>query len=155
MKIYRVTKAVYAQTAFRGSAGRGRWHRLGTPMLYCADAPATALVETLAYADRAELIQVPFVVFEISLDPGRHVLRLPADLLPSDWQAWPWPTSTQEIGTHWFVSQKSVVLEVPCAVVPWHRNYLINVHHPDFGELQIEGPKDFPIDPRLIRHGSP
>ena len=150
MKIYRVTKAAYAETAFRGSRGRGRWHRLGAPMVYAADAPATALLETLVHADRADLLRAPYVVFEISLDPDRHLLRLPPELLPPDWQGWPWPERTQEIGTYWFASRRSVVLEVPSAVVPYHRNYLVNVQHPDFAALEIEGPEDFPIDPRLV-----
>lgn len=154
MKIYRVTKAEYSDTAFRGSRGRGRWHRLGTPMIYAADAPATALLETLVHAGRAELLQMPYVVFEVRIAPERHLLRLPPDLLPSGWQAWPWPASTQEIGTFWFESRASVVLEVPCAVVPYHRTYLINARHPGCAELEIEGPEDFPIDPRLVRHGS-
>ena len=149
MIVYRVTKAAYAETAFKGSRGRGRWHRTGTPMVYAADAPATALLETLVHADRATLIDIPYVVFEIDFDPADLLLRLPPNLLPSDWQAWPWPASTQEIGTYWFESQASVVLEVPCAVVPHHRNYLLNVQHPRFSELNIQGPDDFPIDPRL------
>ena len=150
MTIYRVTKAAYADAAFRGSRGRGRWHRLGTPMVYAADAPATALLETLVHAGRADLLEMPYVVFEVRLDAGRHLLRLPPEQLPADWQAWPWPASTQEIGTYWFESEASVVLEVPCAVVPYHRNYLINVQHPDFMELEMEGPAAFPIDPRLV-----
>lgn len=149
MTIYRLTKAAYAETAIRGSRGRGRWHRLGTPMIYAADAPATALLETLVHADRADLLRMPYVVFAITLNPGRHLLRLPPSLLPSDWQAWPWPASTQEIGTYWFEAQASVVLAVPCAVVPYQRIYLINRQHSHFAELEITGPDDFPIDARL------
>ena len=37
MTIYRLTKAIYAETAFRGSRGRGRWHKQGVPMVYAAD----------------------------------------------------------------------------------------------------------------------
>lgn len=155
MKIYRVTKAAYAETAFSGSRGRGRWHRLGTPMVYASDAPATALLETLAHADRTDLVQMPYVVFEMHLDPERHLLRLPRELWPPDWQAWPWPASTQEIGAYWFETRASVVLEVPCAVVSYHRNYLLNVRHPAFSELEVAEPESFPVDPRLTRLGEP
>jgi RES domain-containing protein len=123
-------------------------------MVYAADAPATALVETLVHADRADLLRMPYVVFEVSLNEDRHLLRLPSERLPADWQAWPWPAATQEIGTYWFASRASVVLEVPSAVVPYQRNYLINVQHPDFAALKIAGPMDFPIDPRLAGTGS-
>ena len=150
MTIYRLTKAAYAATAFRGSRGRGRWHHAGTPVVYAADVPATALLETLVHAGQADLLTAPYVVFDLALDPGRHLTRLPDDLLPAGWQTWPWPASTQEIGTYWFQSQPSVILEVPSAVVPFHRNYLINPQHAQFGELEIDGPHPFPIDARLV-----
>lgn len=149
MTIYRLTKATYAETAFAGSRGRGRWHQMGTSVVYAADQPATALLETLVHATRADLVRAPYVVFEITLVEDRHLLRLPPEMLPADWQAWPWPESTQEIGTYWFQSQASAVLEVPSAVIPYHRNYLINPSHPDFQELRIEGPTPFPVDVRL------
>jgi RES domain-containing protein len=118
-------------------------------MVYATDAPATALLETLVHTERANLLTAPYVVFTLHLDDERHLLRLPAEMLPADWQAWPWPASTQEIGTYWFQARASLMLEVPCAVVPHHRNYLINPRHPAFAELRIEGPRPFPMDARL------
>ncbi len=147
---YRLTRADYAPTAFRGSRRWGRWHRLGTPLVYAADTPATALLETLAHAERATLLARPYVVFRIEC-PDAHLIRLaPADL-PADWRAWPWPRSTQALGTFWFTRQASVVLEVPSAVVPHQRNYLVNPYHPDFARLAIGPPEPFDIDPRLGR----
>ena len=151
MTIYRLVKAEYTGTALRGSRGRGRWHRQGTPMVYAADQPATALLETLVHAGRAELIRVRFVLFRISFDKDEHLVRLPSTDLPEDWQAWPWPESTQEIGTYWHESQTSVALEVPSAVAPVHKNYLLNAGHPAFSDVQIRGPEDFPIDMRLVQ----
>lgn len=150
MTIYRLVKAEYAETAFRGSRGRGRWHRLGTPMVYAADQPATALLETLVHVGRADLLRTGYVLFRLELDEEEHLLRLPTSALPEDWQDWPWPASTQEIGTYWHEQQASVALEVPSAVVPMQRNYLINVQHPAFSEVQISGPEAFPIDSRLL-----
>jgi len=118
-------------------------------MVYAADSPATALLEMLVHIDRFELLKMPFVVFEIRFDPDRHLLRLPSEVLPGNWQEWPWPATTQGIGTYWHESRASVLLEVPCAVVPYQSSYLVNVLHPDFSELAVEGPRDFPIDPRL------
>ena len=69
--------------------------------------------------------------------------------LPNDWQAWPCPELTQEIGAFWFEEQASVLLEVPCAVAPFHCNYLVTPQHPDFAERTINGPADFDVDPRL------
>lgn len=151
MRIYRLVKAEYADTAFRGSRGRGRWHRLGTPMVYASDQPATALLETLVHTGRAALLQEEYVLFSIELDEEEHLVRLPSSDLPDNWQAWPWPESTREIGTYWHESEASVALEVPSAVLPVQRNYLLNVGHPAFADVRIRGPEDFPIDTRLAR----
>ena len=149
MTVYRLTKAVYAGTAFRGSRGRGRWHEQGIPMVYAADQPATALLETLVHTGRADLLAADYVLFRIELDDDAHVLTVPGEQLPSDWQAWPWPASTQQIGTFWYQQQPSVALQVPSAVVPVQHNMLLNIQHPDFATLSIEGPTPFPVDTRL------
>ena len=149
MIVYRLTKAKYASTAFRGSRGRGRWHEQGIPMVYAGDQPATALLETLVHAGRADLITADYVLFEIELDEDADLLRLPNSELPPDWRDWPWPASTQEIGTFWHENRNSVALSVPSAVIPMHRNVLLNIQHPRFTDLTINGPNPFPIDTRL------
>ena len=149
MIAYRLTKAQYADTAFRGSRGRGRWHRRGVPMVYAADQPATALLETLVHAGRGDLVQAEYVLFRIHLEEETHVLRLPGDQRPEDWRAWPWPASTQRIGSFWHEQQASVALAVPSAVVPIHTNVLLNIQHPDFSALTIDPPEPFAVDTRL------
>ena len=149
MIVYRLTKAKYAPTAFRGSRGRGRWHEQGIPMVYAGDQPATALLETLVHAGRADLITANYVLFEIELDEDADLLRLPDSELPPDWRDWPWPASTQEIGTFWHENRNSVALSVPSAVIPMHRNVLLNIQHPRFTDLTINGPNPFSIDTRL------
>ncbi len=149
MTVYRLTKAVYADTAFRGSRGRGRWHEQGIPMVYAADQPATALLETLVHTGRADLLTADYVLFRIQLDEAAHVLTVPEEQRPDDWQTWPWPASTQQIGTFWHQQQQSVALQVPSAVVPVQYNMLLNIQHPDFATLSIEDPTPFPVDTRL------
>ena len=149
MIVYRVTKAIYADTALQGARGRGRWHPASTPMVYAADAPATAVLETLVHVERTDLLATPYVLFRITLDPDQHLLRVPPAMLPNDWQAWPWASSTQAIGSFWFTQQTSVALQVPSAVLPTQYNYLLNPQHPDFASLSIDGPEPLPIDSRL------
>lgn len=156
MQIFRLTKARYTETAFGAVGARlsdGRWHRAGAPVVYAADAPASALLEVVVHTEAAALLYHAYVLFRVELDPDRHLLRLPEAAWPPDWQAPLWPRSTQEIGRRWLDDRDSVVLEVPSAVVPFQRNYLINVAHPDFADLRVTGPDDFRIDPRLGRRG--
>ena len=151
-RIYRLTKARYADTAFSGEGSiryDGRWHRRGIRIVYASDAPASALLEVIAHTEAHNRLQHDYVLFEVRLDPDEHLLTVSSDMLPDDWRAVPWPTSTQEIGMFWHEEQASVVLNVPSAVVPRQRNVLVNVAHPRFNELQIQEPEPFEIDSRL------
>ena len=102
----------------------------------------------IAHTEAHSRLQHDYVLFEVRLDPDEHLLTVGSDMLPDDWRAVPWPTSTQEIGMFWHEEQASVVLDVPSAVVPRQRNVLVNVAHPRFNELQIQEPEPFEIDSR-------
>lgn len=152
LRVSRLTKARYADTAFSGEESvryHGRWHRRGIRIVYASDAPASALLEVIAHTEAHNRLQHDYVLFEVRLDPDEHLLTVGSDMLPDDWRAVPWPTSTQEIGMFWHEEQASVVLNVPSAVVPRQRNFLVNVAHPRFNELQIQEPEPFEIDSRL------
>ena len=152
LRVSRLTKTRYADTAFSGEGSMrydGRWHRRGIRIVYASDAPASALLEVIAHTEAHSRLQHDYVLFEGRLDPDEHLFTVDSDMLPDDWRAVPWPTSTQEIGTFWHEEQASVVLDVPSAVVPRQRNVLVNVAHPRFNELQIQEPEPFEIDPRL------
>ena len=101
------------------------------------------------HAGRADLITADYVLFEIELDEDADLLRLPDSALRPNWRDWPWPASTQEIGTFWHENRNSVALSVPSAVIPMHGNILLNIQHPRFPDLTIDGPVPFPIDMRL------
>lgn len=151
--IWRLVKAKYAQSAFSGYGARlhaGRWHRKGLSMVYLAESPALALLEKLVHVNGSEEL----TGFDWSVVPARieahHLERIASEELPPDWDAWPWPASTQALGTRWFLQRGSVALEVPSAVVPRQHNYLLNPTHSRFDELDIGEPDPFPIDPRLV-----
>lgn len=151
--IWRLVKAKYAEDALSGYGAQlraGRWHRKGLSMVYLAESPALALLERLVHtSEPEELTGFNYVVVPVRVE-ARHIERLASDELPTGWDAWPWPASTQRIGSRWFERRESVVLEVPSAVVPRQRNFLLNPTHPRFDELEDGSPEPFPIDPRLI-----
>ena len=152
MRIYRLTKDHYKATAFAGIGAvlnPGRWHRKGTPLVYASDQPASALLEVLVHTEAHELLNDAYVLFEIDLEPERHLSRLPTSEYPDGWRAQSWSRAPQAVGTAWAERQVSVVLEVRSAVVPHQRNYLVNPYHPLFSELSISEPQTFKIDPRL------
>jgi RES domain-containing protein len=44
---------------------------------------------------------------------------------------------------------ETVALAVPSVLAPQEHNVVLNCEHPAFADLRIEGPEDFPFDPRL------
>lgn len=162
---WRLTKAKYARAARGGNhlGGRGpfsgygsvlhagRWHPKGMPMVYAAESAALALLETLVHIERAALLRFDYAAIPVTVpDALTDLVETLADGdLPADWQAWPYPASTQTLGAEWFDAWRSIALVVPSAVVPHERNVLLNPTHPRFGELEIGAPQSFPVDPRL------
>jgi RES domain-containing protein len=80
-----------------------------------------------------------------------RVTTLNMDNLPDDWSKDPPPPIIQQIGDSWVENQGSVILEVPSAIVPREKNYLINPVHPDFITLKIGSPTKLEFDPRLVK----
>lgn len=63
-------------------------------------------------------------------------------LLPAGWQGA--VSTTRSLGDAWVRSGRSLVLDVPSAVVPGERNLLINFLHPDLPNITVGQPlKDF------------
>jgi len=156
LTVWRLTKAKHAATALTGHGSMlraGRWHPRGRPAVYAASSPALALLETLVHVGRAELVRFAYVTIPLRFDASLLERWTPADL-PPDWSAWPHTASTQSLSRRWFDSRRTVVLEVPSAVVPHERNYVVNPLHARFGEL-VAGPAEpFAIDRRLGATGA-
>lgn len=151
--VWRLTKAKYAASALSGYGSTlraGRWHPRGRPVVYCASSPSLALLETLVHVDRPDLLRFAYVVLPVTLR-NDHIERLETDDLPADWQAWPYPLSTQILGVRWFDEQRSVALLLPSAVIPHERNVLVNPLHPRFHEAVVGEPEPFTVDLRLAR----
>jgi RES domain-containing protein len=81
--------------------------------------------------------------------PDRQLRRIIAETLPEDWNAYPYPESTQLVGDAWMERGEAVALAVPSVLAPQEHNVVLNCEHPAFADLRIEGPEDFPFDPRL------
>jgi RES domain-containing protein len=149
--VYRICKTKYVTTAFDGEGAfrfGGRWNRRGTRMIYTAGSLALAALEMLVHLDDDDLILAySYIVADI---PAELILSVKAfRQLPKNWNASPTPASLQKLGDDWVREQVSAVLEVPTAIVPREKNYLLNPAHPDFAKIKLEKPKRFVFDERL------
>jgi RES domain-containing protein len=136
--------------AFSGEGARlygGRWNSPGARLVYTAEHASLAVLEMLVHLDSG----LPLAEYSlIEVEFGRSLIEIKQlDDLPSNWRANPAPAQTQSIGDQWVHEGRSVVLQVPSAVLPIEKVFLLNPEHPDIQNVQIGKPQTFFVDRRL------
>lgn len=141
----------HAEDAFSGEGARrvkGRWHSVGTRVVYAAESTALAVLELVARVPRP--LRMPEYAVIPCCFPKALVEEVDRTKLPANWYESPAPPELQRIGTAWADSLSSAVLAVPSAIVPTEINYLLNPEHPDFHSIDVGLPRPFRLDLRLL-----
>lgn len=129
----------------------GRWNRQGLPVLYCADKPALACLETLVHLGASRLPLHRYLVALEIPDPVWAVreIRSPS-ALPAGWDARPFGQVSLDLGEEWLKSNETAVMEVPSAIVPEDSVLLINPQHPDSRRITASKTRPWTHDARLV-----
>ena len=152
-RAYRLVKRKWADTAFDGQGAKrygGRWNSKGSACVYLTEFISLGLLEVMAHVNDYAILQ-HYMVFELQFDTA-DTMQLSEQSLPDDWQAYPAPLSTADIGDQWLSENASAVLAVPSVIVPQESNYLLNPEHKHFKKI-IKSAKEvsFSADTRLLR----
>jgi RES domain-containing protein len=126
----------------------GRWHRRGTPVVYCADHPATAMLERLVHLD-PEDAPAAYRLLAIDVDGSAPVARVALGDLPHDWRDD--MSATRMVGTDLLSRAEHLLIFVPSVLVPHAWNVLLNPHHEDVRRCTIAETFDGLFDSRLVR----
>lgn len=128
----------------------GRWNREGLPVLYCADTPALACLETVIRLNTGDLPLNRYLV-SIEIPEGVWDKRqeLPLDMLPVGWDAVPAGLVSLNLGSSWLQAQVSPVLVLPSAIVPECHVVLINPQHPQAVGVTATKTRKWHYDPRI------
>lgn len=129
-----------------GLRAPGRWHGSGSRVVYLADTPAGALLESCVHTSAGD-IPPKYTLLTVFVPDGVAVETLNAGKLPPNWIDN--VEVTREIGSVWLRSQRSALLRVPSALVPATFNFLVDPLHTDTGRLRIESLYEYPFDPRI------
>jgi RES domain-containing protein len=144
MRVWRISN--FADLSGQGGLiGEGRWHRLGTPIVYCADHPSTALLEILVHATR-QTVPDFYQLIEIDVPDG---IGLDEAHIRDDWESD--LKFTQKLGTDFVTANRNAVLSVPSVIMPLARNYLLNPRHPDAARIVVANIYRYPFDSRLLK----
>jgi RES domain-containing protein len=131
-----------------GELADGRWNRAGTPVVYCADHPSTTLLEMLVRIERSDLPS-SFRLLTIDLPDSSAVFRIDPETLPANWRSD--LEFTRQVGTDLLNRAQHLTVLVPCVIVPFAWNVLVNPLHSDVADCAIVLVTDVTFDPRLIR----
>jgi RES domain-containing protein len=153
VRAWRISRERYTKNAFDGEGAYrygGRWNSRGVRVVYLSSSPALAALEVLVNAANPQLLHtIPHVAIPVEF--ADSLLTRP-ERLPKNWKEDPPPKSAARIGDTWIMSGDSLLLEVPSAVIPFEKNYLLNPAHPGMRSLHIGMPQAFSFDPRLVRN---
>lgn len=152
MIVYRIAKTRHISD-LSGIGARlygGRWNNKGIGIVYTSENRSLATVEYLVHVP-ISIIPGNLSVASIKIPD----LIKPKDILPGDllnkWRDYPPPPELAEIGTKWALSNETLLLRVPSAVVENEFNILINPQHPDMKRVSVSKVEKFTIDKRLLR----
>jgi RES domain-containing protein len=154
IEVWRITKTTDIGKAFSGEGSRlygGRWNSKGIAVVYAAATRSLAMLEILVHVRNAQqaVIPIPYMLFPASFEE-RLVEEIQPSSWPQDWDIEPPTDSTKSIGDAWVSAASSPVLSVPSVIVPEERNYILNLRHRLFGQIQLGSPVPCKFDPRLL-----
>ena len=149
MLLYRIAEEQFARD-LSGEGARiygGRWNPKGIPMIYTAKSVALAALEVLVRIATPK--HFCRVIYEIPGSADMEIISV-TELQPN-WLV-PHPnTELINIGKLWAQGKKTLLLQVPSAVVLGEgSNYLINPLHKEFPTVTILDVSPFDYDFRLV-----
>lgn len=156
MRVWRIAVDTpdYVADDLSGAGARitgGRWNRPGLSVLYCADTPSLACLETLVHLGAGGLpLNRHLVAIDIPDRAWHHREDQTPDSLPVGWDAFPWGNVSLDFGDEWLKSGRTAVLAVPSAIVSEQSVILINPLHPDAAGIVGSKIRKWLYDPRLV-----
>ncbi len=134
-----------------GLKASARWHTRGRRIVYLSSSPPAALLEILVHLELDEghlprsykLLEVE-VPEDVSIEKLENWTTLPKD----------WPKKqavTRRLGDQWLDRNSSALLDVPSALAPHTRNFLLNPLHKDAALIMIISISRQRFDRRLLQ----
>lgn len=152
MEVFRLSRAAFARDLNgKGAALRGaRWNSKGVELIYTAMNRSLAMAEVAVHLTLATLPD-DYQMIAITLPEDVTIDEVDLNELPSDWNVFPHPISTQKIGDQFVREGKYGILKIPSSVTKGDFNMLINPNHVDFKRIAIKSIEPFPFDRRIFR----
>ncbi len=147
MDLWRISK-------FNSLSGEGglhyaaRWHTAGSRIVYLAESPAGALIESLVHMELNQKSWPDFYdLMQVVAPDGTQVetIRVPAEKKWKESLA-----TTRDLGDEWLRSKRTPLARVPSAVMLNTWNVLLNPEHPSAAQIKVVQIARAQFDPRLF-----
>ncbi len=150
--MWRIVRAVDRTIAFSGIRAMeygARWNSPRLPAVYVASHLSLAALELLANAT-FDTLPSDYIAIELEIPSDLAIERVDVPALPSGWQE-PDHPACAACGDSWLRRGRTVVFDVPSAVLPVERNFVLNPAHPDFSRIRTDVRElPFRFDSRII-----
>ena len=152
MQAFRLTREKFASSlSGKGSAIKGaRWNSVGVELIYTASNLSLAMAEVAVHFTLATLPS-DYMMVTIEIPDDVAIKELEIKDLPSNWNEFPHPSSTQGFGDKFVAENKFCILRIPSVVTQGDYNLLINPNHSDFSKIKITRIEKFPFDKRIFK----
>lgn len=152
MEAYRLSREKFAATlSGKGAALKGaRWNSIGVELIYTASNRSLAMAEVAVHFTLATL-PGDYMMISIFIPDNISIQKLNISDLPTNWNTFPHPSTTQTIGDQFIAHNKFCVLQIPSAITLGDYNLLINPNHPHFKRIKIIATDKFPFDKRIFK----
>jgi len=133
MEVFKICKEEYSGS-LKSSGSANRWNLRGQNVIYAGSTRSLATLELVVR--RSSIAPVNnYKVMVISIADDDYLFKqIHINELVENWRTLAAYSTLQEIGSKWYISQGSLILKVPSAVIPYEYNYIINNEHPDFAK---------------------
>lgn len=121
IRLFRITRVAHLEDfSGLGASYRdgGRWNEAGVPALYFANAASVAMLEMANYLPSPRLVPRDYRLAVYVVPDDAVIEHWSVDSLPADWRDFPYPPSTQRMGSDWLNRATAPFLAVPSAAVP-------------------------------------
>ena len=147
MIAYRLATAQYADDISGEGAAiyGGRWNPVGTKALYTSQNISLCLLEILARTN-VKINPVDYQLITLEF-PDNPLSEIKISQLKTGWKNH--VEYTQWIGEEFLKDNKSLIMQVPSAIVERENNFILNPLHKDFIKVKILQTEALNLDQRL------
>ena len=148
MEVFRVSSTKYSKE-LTASGKAARWNKDGEFVIYTGETRSLAMLENVVHKSIQTGLDYETMIISIT-DSEAVFSRKKISDLPSNWRDISAYSKLQDIGSKWYHSKESLVLQVPSLIVPQEFNYIINASHPEFkNHIMLVRQEEFVLDNRL------